>query len=107
MPRPKGSPNVVTAAARDAFQVLLDGKVDQLGAWIDQVAVDDPQRAFAMVMHLASFCVPKPKPEDPPPPPHPGITVRFSNGHRCLQCGHDPDNNLTITKTLESFPGGA
>ena len=100
MARPKGSPNIVTAAARDAFQVLLDGKVDQLGAWIDQVAVDDPHKAFGMMMHLASFCLPKPKPEDPPPPPHPGIEVRFPDALPCSSCGHDPREALHVTRHI-------
>lgn len=104
MARPKGTPNLVTAAARDAFQLLLDGKVDHLATWIDRVAVDDPHKAFGMVMHLASFCVPKPKPEDPPPPPHPGIEVRFTAVDPCQACGHDPGKDLHIHRHIITGP---
>lgn len=60
MPRAKGTPNKATAAARDAFQCIVDGRVAQLGEWIDRVAVDDPHKAFTMVMELARYCVPRP-----------------------------------------------
>ena len=104
MARPKGTPNVVTAAARDAFQSLLDGKVDCLATWIDRVAVDDPHKAFMMMMHLASFCVPKPKPVEPPAPPHPGIEIRFSRVDPCDACGHDPREDLHITRHIVTGP---
>ncbi len=61
MPRPRGSPNKATAASRDAFAALLDGRIDDIGAWIDRVAETDPHKAFGMVMDLARYCVPRPK----------------------------------------------
>ena len=69
MPRPKGLPktggrkagvaNTTTKATRDAFQMLVDRNFEKLEGWIDEVASDDPHKAFGMVMDLASFCVPK------------------------------------------------
>ena len=104
MARPKGTPNVITAAARGAFQSLLDGKADQLNSWIDRVAVDDPHRAFMMVMHLAAFCVPKPKPEDPPPAPLPDFKISFVSPLPCASCGHDPEEDLHITRHIITGP---
>lgn len=77
MARPKGSLNRSTAAVRDAFQALVDGRSVQLGEWIDQVAKDDPYRAFMMVMDLARFCVPRAGIAPPDPEPFPDFTIRF------------------------------
>jgi hypothetical protein len=79
MARPKGSPNRATAAARDAFNALVDGRLDDLNAWIDRVALDDPARAFGMVMTLASYCVPRPRPAEPDPVPLPPVVIRFTD----------------------------
>lgn len=68
MPRPKGTPNKATTTAREAFQALLDGRVAQLGEWIDRVARDDPHKAFTMTLELAKYCVPRAKNADPPAP---------------------------------------
>ena len=68
--RPKGSPNKATAAAREAFASLLDGRLADLDAWIGEVSKVDPYRAFTMVMELARYCVPRPGivQGDPPAP---------------------------------------
>ena len=57
--RSEGTPNKVTAATREAFQLLVDRQFDNLEGWINSVAQDDPAQAFKMVMDLASFCVPR------------------------------------------------
>ena len=57
--RPKGEPNKITQANREAFQLLVDRNFDRLEGWIHSVAQDDPAKAFQMVMDLASFCVPR------------------------------------------------
>ena len=57
--RPKGLPNKATQANREAFQMLVDRNFDKLESWINDVAQDDPHKAFGMVMDLASFCVPR------------------------------------------------
>lgn len=60
MARPHGVPNKATTKAHEAFQALLDERVDKLGELIDRVAVDDPHKAFTMLMELARYCVPRP-----------------------------------------------
>lgn len=89
MARPKGSKNKATTKAREAFNALIDGRLDDLNAWIDRVAKDDPARAFAMVMTLASYCVPRPRPADPPPPPTEPFVIRFTRAPSCRVCGHN------------------
>lgn len=79
MPRTKGSPNKATANARKAFQSLLEGRIADLDAWIDQVAATDPAKAFAMVMDLARYTVPRPRPAAPDPVPLPPVVIRFTD----------------------------
>lgn len=57
--KPKGTASKVTQANREAFQMLVDRNFDKLELWVNQVAADDPHKAFGMVMDLASFCVPR------------------------------------------------
>lgn len=90
MPRSLGTPNKATAAAREAFQSLLDARTDQLGDLIDRVAVTDPARAFSMLMELARYVVPRPKLADPPPASRPSFTITMpSEDHLCAACGGD------------------
>ncbi|MBV6404635.1 MAG: hypothetical protein GFGODING_01389 [Flavobacteriales bacterium] len=76
--RPAGSANRSTAAARDAFNLLLEGNVDKLQQWIDHVAAEDPHKAFNMVMDLAAFVVPKMKAVELSAPPDQTIIVEFT-----------------------------
>lgn len=106
MARPKGSANKTTTKARAAFNALLDGRTDDLNAWIDRVAQDDPARAFAMVMTLASYCVPRPRPVEPEPEPIPPVTISFANPSPCRSCGHDPSKepHVHITRQILNGP---
>lgn len=105
MPRPKGSANKATTTARQAFNALIDGRLDDLNAWIDRVAQDDPARAFGMVMTLASYCVPRPRPAEPDPVPLPPVVVSFTDPMPCTSCGHDPSSNrIHITREVIHGP---
>jgi hypothetical protein len=92
MARPKGSPNKATTTAREAFTALINGRLEELNAWIDRVAATDPARAFGMVMTLASYCVPRPRPDDPPMSPAdvPKVEIVMVDPRPCTRCGHDP-----------------
>jgi hypothetical protein len=57
--RPHGAVNKATQANREAFQLLVDRNFDKLESWVNEVAANDPHKAFGMVMDLASFCVPR------------------------------------------------
>jgi hypothetical protein len=76
--RPKGTANVATAAAREAFNLLLERNTDQLQAWIDQVAAEDPHKAFGMVLDLASYVLPKVKALELSAPSEETILVQFT-----------------------------
>lgn len=57
--RPKGIPNKDTSATREAFQMLVDRNFEALQGWIERTAIQDPAKAFDMVMDLAGFCIPR------------------------------------------------
>lgn len=76
--RPKGTSNKITAATRDAFQLMVEGNTDKLQAWIDQVAAEDPYKAFSMVMDLAQFVLPKMKAVELTAPKDETIVVTFT-----------------------------
>jgi len=62
MGRKKGIPNRRTGEMREAIAEVLDGNLDHLQAWIERVAMDDPHKAFTMVMDLARLVLPKVQP---------------------------------------------
>lgn len=60
--RQKGVPNVATRTAREAIARFVDGNVERLQGWLDQIA-DDPKHgplvAFNCVKELLEYHVPK------------------------------------------------
>lgn len=59
--RPEGSANKTTAAARAAFNSILQGRAKKVGGWIDTVAKDDPAKACDLLLRIAEFYIPKPQ----------------------------------------------
>ncbi len=59
MARPKGSPNKATAAAREAIALFVDGNAHRLQEWLDQIALDDPKKAFELFQSVVEYHVPK------------------------------------------------
>lgn len=58
--RAKGTPNKVTANAREAIARFVDGNADRLQGWLDQVAENDgPKAAFECFKDLLEYHVPK------------------------------------------------
>lgn len=58
--RPKGVPNKSTAQAREAIARFVDHNAPRLQQWLDQIAeTDGPKAAFACVMDLLEYHVPK------------------------------------------------
>ena len=57
--RPKGLPNKSTINARAAIADFVEGNVDRLTGWLDQIAEDDPKEAFNCFMSVVEFHVPK------------------------------------------------
>lgn len=69
MARPKGSPklggrqkgtvNKTTATAREAIAAFVDGNVERLNGWLDQIAEKDPDAAFKAFMSVVEYNIPK------------------------------------------------
>ena len=57
--RPKGRPNKSTSLAREAIAKFVDGNVDKLAAWLDEIARDDPKGAFDSYMKVVEYHIPK------------------------------------------------
>lgn len=56
----KGVPNKATANAREAIGRFVDANSERLQAWLDEIArTDGPKAAFACVVDLLEFHVPK------------------------------------------------
>ena len=57
--RKKGSQNKYTKQTKEAFGMLLEGNLDNLSAWLEAVAADDPKEALKIIMALSERFVPK------------------------------------------------
>jgi len=57
--RPKGKPNKATTEAREAIARFVDGNADRLQGWLDQIALESPEKAFNAVKDLLEYHVPK------------------------------------------------
>lgn len=57
--RPKGLPNKATMKAREAIAAFVEGNVDRLNGWLEQIAEKDPQKAFDSLMSVVEYHIPK------------------------------------------------
>lgn len=57
--RPKGLPNKATVAAREAIAMFVEGNVDRLTGWLDEIAAKDPKQAFDCFMNVVEYHIPK------------------------------------------------
>lgn len=57
--RPKGLPNKATQEAREAIGRFVDGNAHKLQEWLDQVALDSPEKAFNLFQSVVEYHVPK------------------------------------------------
>lgn len=57
--RPKGTPNKVTADGRAAIALFVEGNVDRLNGWLDEIAADSPKDAFDRFMSVVEYHIPK------------------------------------------------
>lgn len=57
--RIKGTPNKSTAMAKEAIANFVEGNVDRLVGWLDQIAEDDPKEAFRCFMSVVEYHIPK------------------------------------------------
>jgi hypothetical protein len=60
MPRPKGTPNKATAAAREAIARFVDGNATQVQGWLEEIyEKDGPLAAYRCWLDLVEYHVPK------------------------------------------------
>ncbi|MDE2100396.1 MAG: hypothetical protein KGL39_24300 [Patescibacteria group bacterium] len=57
--RKPGTPNKTTADARAAIAMFVEGNVDRLTDWLDQMAHESPEAAFKAFMSVVEYHVPK------------------------------------------------
>ncbi len=57
--RDAGTPNKATGAAREAIASFVEGNVDRLNGWLDQIADKDPKQAFDCFMSVIEYNIPK------------------------------------------------
>ena len=58
--RPRGVPNKATTNAREAIARLIDGNVERMQDWLDQIAATDgPLAAFKCLQDVLEYHIPK------------------------------------------------
>lgn len=57
--RPKGIPNKATQNAREAIAAFVEGNVERLNGWLDQIAQESPKDAFDAFMKVVEYNIPK------------------------------------------------
>lgn len=57
--RRPGSPNKATLDARKAIADFVDGNAHRLVGWLDEVAKQNPAKAFEMFQSVVEYHVPK------------------------------------------------
>lgn len=57
--RPKGSPNKTTQTVRDAIALLAEKNVSKMQSWLDDIAADNPTKAFELTLALMEYNIPK------------------------------------------------
>jgi hypothetical protein len=55
----KGTPNKDTSEIKLAFKQLIENNLDNLTAWLEQVAEDNPDKALKIIHDLAEYVLPK------------------------------------------------
>ena len=57
--RPKGSKNKNTQLIREAYQKLTEDNLLNMSQWIQQIAADNPEKAFKLMLEMSEFVLPK------------------------------------------------
>lgn len=57
--RAPGTPNKATQQAREAIALFVDSNAHRLQEWLDQIALDDPKKAFELFQSVVEYHVPK------------------------------------------------
>lgn len=57
--RRAGTPNKATATAREAIARFVDDNSQRMQQWLDQIAAENPEKAFNCVRDLLEYHIPK------------------------------------------------
>lgn len=57
--RPKGVPNKVTMNVREAYQNLVEMNLENMTAWLRDVAAENPEKAMTLMLQLSEYVIPK------------------------------------------------
>jgi hypothetical protein len=57
--RPAGTPNKATSNARAAIALFVDRNASRLEGWLDQVAEENPAKAFELFQTVVEYHIPK------------------------------------------------
>lgn len=57
--RAPGTTNKATRAAREAIAAFVDNNAHRLEGWLDQVAQENPEKAFQLFQSVVEYHVPK------------------------------------------------
>ena len=57
--RPVGVGNKTTMRAREAISLFVEGNVDRLSGWLDEIAKDNPKAAFDAFMSVVEYHIPR------------------------------------------------
>ena len=57
--RPVGSVNKATRDIKEAYRLLIEGNLDNLTLWLEQVATKDPEKAIRILSDLSEYVIPK------------------------------------------------
>jgi len=57
--RPVGVPNKNTQLIREAYQMLTENNLENMSMWLAQIAADNPEKAFKLMLELSEYVLPK------------------------------------------------
>lgn len=57
--RIEGTKNRVTQNIRKAYQDLVEGNLDNMSAWIGQIAAENPKDAMEIMIKLSEYVIPR------------------------------------------------
>lgn len=57
--RKAGTANKATTQAREAIAMFVEGNVDRLNGWLDEIAAESPKDAFDRFMSVVEYHIPK------------------------------------------------
>jgi len=57
--RPKGATNKVTRDIRSAYQQLVEFNLENMSLWLADIAADNPEKAFELMIKLSEYVIPK------------------------------------------------